>query len=120
MPAFFAGRAGVPKRGLAAEPSDAHDTARLGREGGGATPPSITGGQADADTACRRPLLVILVVLRGEVSQAVRDRRHGIGRQDHDGGDDCRSEEHTSELQSLMRISYAVFCLKKKKQYTIF
>src|SRR3546814_5266315 len=33
-----------------------------------------------------------------------------------------RSEEHTSELQSLMRISYAVFCLKKKKQqsYTIY
>src|SRR3546814_5514590 len=31
---------------------------------------------------------------------------------------DARSEEHTSELQSLMRISYAVFCLKKKtKQY---
>src|SRR3546814_3171514 len=29
-----------------------------------------------------------------------------------------RSEEHTSELQSLMRISYAVFCLKKKTQYT--
>src|SRR3546814_7097603 len=29
-----------------------------------------------------------------------------------------RSEEHTSELQSLMRISYAVFCLKKKKTYT--
>src|SRR3546814_3070278 len=32
-----------------------------------------------------------------------------------DGG---RSEEHTSELQSLMRISYAVFCLKKKKTET--
>src|SRR3546814_1160672 len=30
-----------------------------------------------------------------------------------------RSEEHTSELQSLMRISYAVFCLKKKIQYEI-
>src|SRR3546814_1627449 len=30
-----------------------------------------------------------------------------------------RSEEHTSELQSLMRISYAVFCLKKKKNNTI-
>src|SRR3546814_7799820 len=29
---------------------------------------------------------------------------------------DLRSEEHTSELQSLMRISYAVFCLKKKNQ----
>src|SRR3546814_3342028 len=33
-------------------------------------------------------------------------------------GDDLeRSEEHTSELQSLMRISYAVFCLKKKKHH---
>src|SRR3546814_1420872 len=31
-------------------------------------------------------------------------------------GSRSRSEEHTSELQSLMRISYAVFCLKKKKQ----
>src|SRR3546814_10588844 len=30
----------------------------------------------------------------------------------------ARSAEHTSELQSLMRISYAVFCLKKKKQQT--
>src|SRR3546814_8589757 len=29
-----------------------------------------------------------------------------------------RSEEHTSELQSLMRISYAVFCLKKNRQHT--
>src|SRR3546814_4751167 len=37
------------------------------------------------------------------------------------GRADFRSEEHTSELQSLMRISYAVFCLKKKKkkQYII-
>src|SRR3546814_4089164 len=35
---------------------------------------------------------------------------------DNDGK---RSEEHTSELQSLMRISYAVFCLKKKKTSTI-
>src|SRR3546814_7396242 len=31
--------------------------------------------------------------------------------------DPARSEEHTSELQSLMRISYAVFCLKKKKKH---
>src|SRR3546814_8070018 len=30
----------------------------------------------------------------------------------------ARSEEHTSELQSLMRISYAVFCLKKNRKYT--
>src|SRR3546814_5218191 len=33
--------------------------------------------------------------------------------------DAARSEEHTSELQSLMRISYAVFCLKKKKKHQI-
>src|SRR3546814_5927565 len=32
--------------------------------------------------------------------------------------DQLRSEEHTSELQSLMRISYAVFCLQKKKKHT--
>src|SRR3546814_10298429 len=39
-------------------------------------------------------------------------------RVDHLGRLGGRSEEHTSELQSLMRISYAVFCLKKKKQNT--
>src|SRR3546814_3734155 len=43
---------------------------------------------------------------------------------DHDVGParkltDLRSEEHTSELQSLMRISYAVFCLQKKKTTVI-
>src|SRR3546814_9100109 len=36
--------------------------------------------------------------------------------QDHGGPDSSRSEEHTSELQSLMRISYDVFCLKKTKK----
>src|SRR3546814_3711816 len=35
------------------------------------------------------------------------------------GAHRARSEEHTSELQSLMRISYAVFCLKKKKNKSI-
>src|SRR3546814_6864983 len=39
-----------------------------------------------------------------------------VGR--HNAVDKIRSEEHTSELQSLMRISYAVFCLKKKKRNT--
>src|SRR3546814_6841036 len=45
------------------------------------------------------------------------DRRHRVevvGGKHHRLGVDRRSEEHTSELQSLMRISYAVFCLKKK------
>src|SRR3546814_5771346 len=41
-----------------------------------------------------------------EGADAIDPVRRGIG---------ARSEEHTSELQSLMRISYAVFCLKKKK-----
>src|SRR3546814_8415553 len=63
------------------------------------------------------------------------DRDHRIGQHGHDIGSPLsrrrvidiaavpvnacghgRSEEHTSELQSLMRISYAVFCLKKKKK----
>src|SRR3546814_9748790 len=49
----------------------------------------------------------------------VKNGHPGIG-QHHRGRRDAdlelpRSEEHTSELQSLMRISYAVFCLKKKK-----
>src|SRR3546814_5137858 len=50
------------------------------------------------------PRLIVeqLVVLRRAQKLRRRGRR--------------RSEEHTSELQSLMRISYAVFCLKKKKQ----
>src|SRR3546814_1231846 len=39
------------------------------------------------------------------------------GRQSADGAVYGRSEEHTSELQSLMRISYAVFCLQKKQIY---
>src|SRR3546814_8138948 len=42
-----------------------------------------------------------------------RGRREPAQRERVRGG--SRSEEHTSELQSLMRISYAVFCLKKKK-----
>src|SRR3546814_2322622 len=56
----------------------------------------------------------------------LEDRRLGILVDRHDRAGvldagqvlDRRSEEHTSELQSLMRISYAVFCLKKKKTIT--
>src|SRR3546814_4755254 len=55
------------------------------------------------------------VIDRAEAeARAYRDsdrRRHVCAVRGH-----CRSEEHTSELQSLMRISYAVFCLKKKKR----
>src|SRR3546814_1832137 len=52
-----------------------------------------------------------LALARGRVAQIVAEQRQvEIVRRHH-----RRSEEHTSELQSLMRISYAVFCLKKKK-----
>src|SRR3546814_8236411 len=52
---------------------------------------------------------------RGQPVDQAQDQR--LLRPDHDEVDRVipRSEEHTSELQSLMRISYAVFCLKKKK-----
>src|SRR3546814_1228356 len=62
--------------------------------------------------------------LAAQVEQLVLDggqqvadvARHVRGQQQADGGVGLvRSEEHTSELQSLMRISYAVFCLKKKR-----
>src|SRR3546814_5810888 len=52
-------------------------------------------------------------------SSAGRHPDAATGEQDfgqENKGQNPRSEEHTSELQSLMRISYAVFCLKKKKQ----
>src|SRR3546814_3527382 len=58
-----------------------------------------------------------------EMGRGGEGRRRAQARRERDGGRDRRalqgearrSEEHTSELQSLMRISYAVFCLKKKK-----
>src|SRR3546814_1157484 len=54
-----------------------------------------------------------LLAFRPEAAVAAND--------DHRGKSDraARSEEHTSELQSLMRISYAVFCLKKKNKTKI-
>src|SRR3546814_8301605 len=47
---------------------------------------------------------------RNRIGAACQQRQDGGGHGQHQG----RSKEHTSELQSLMRISYAVFCLKKK------
>src|SRR3546814_9045197 len=59
---------------------------------------------------------------RGRLADLFRQHRHGaLAAGDRPGdaepgvGGYLRSEEHTSELQSLMRISYAVFCLKKKQ-----
>src|SRR3546814_9600414 len=56
-------------------------------------------------------------VARGERRRDFPDRQIDREIQRRDRADDAkrRSEEHTSELQSLMRISYAVFCFKKNK-----
>src|SRR3546814_1018392 len=64
----------------------------------------------DAGVPLKRPVAGIAMGLikEGDDFAVLSDI---LGDEDH-----LRSEEHTSELQSLMRISYAVFCLKKKKQ----
>src|SRR3546814_6676607 len=51
------------------------------------------------------------------VGNPVREEIRALREQPYPALSDERSEEHTSELQSLMRISYAVFCLKKNKYY---
>src|SRR3546814_3420357 len=72
------------------------------------------------DLAARRAIGNEFARIFGRVHQrrARRDANHhralGHVLGHHGIGADARSEEHTSELQSLMRISYAVFCLKKK------
>src|SRR3546814_8015853 len=69
----------------------------------------------DMPALLREPDAVGLVEPQGLVAQKQETDAeaggHGSGQRQQP-----RSEEHTSELQSLMRISYAVFCLKKKKQ----
>src|SRR3546814_4026878 len=59
-----------------------------------------------------------VTILRGLAP--VYEKSHGIYLRDDavTAAAELRSEEHTSELQSLMRISYAVFCLKKKNKIT--
>src|SRR3546814_1939347 len=63
--------------------------------------------------AAGRAVIDVLGDLRSNLAREVRSNSR-----DQCGGNDApglnRSEEHTSELQSLMRISYAVFCLKKQ------
>src|SRR3546814_8930991 len=78
-------------------------------------------------TLFRSREVALVVDVAGGAVRALRElveRRHrGLGdtatraQQIPAHGKQARSEEHTSELQSLMRISYAVFCLKKKKTH---
>src|SRR3546814_9512659 len=91
--------------------------------------PRFGGGEAeigigdDVEPGHRRQRAVadhgdVLAAILGEAAVAVGELQRGLV---HKASRPCfghgiRSEEHTSELQSLMRNSYAVFCLKKKKR----
>src|SRR3546814_2237897 len=86
---------------------------------GAADPTSTDAGASTADSRAA-PMVACASVTRDDEysrtrahpnSVSIRPRAWGAGRYE-------RSEEHTSALQSLMRISYAVFCLKKKNNDT--
>src|SRR3546814_7639126 len=109
---------------LASSIIDLHDGRKVANEWAGATPPTT---QGDAFMATDQKTLV---VHPGDIIQGTtKDSRGGhffMVSQCKAWGVgaiqrwiDGRSEEHTSELQSLMRISYAVFCLKKNKIKTV-
>src|SRR3546814_7548561 len=59
----------------------------------------------------RMPIEIVHALALVKQAAARVNRKHGLAAEKADAIE--RSEEHTSELQSLMRISYAVFCLKK-------
>src|SRR3546814_9396021 len=77
-------------------------------------------GFAKASPVLLEPIMKVEIVTPedylGDVMGDVSRRRGILQGQDDSPTGKIRSEEHTSELQSLMRISYAVFCLKKKKK----
>src|SRR3546814_2404951 len=68
----------------------------------------VIGAGDDGDVVTRGLVVPEIALVHRLLTAEVGDRALDI---------DVRSEEHTSELQSLMRISYAVFCLKKKKTH---
>src|SRR3546814_4690187 len=78
---------------------------------------SPSAGTSVFQAACRR-LSARVIIVPAPCSVLMNFGRIGSSRGSHRlvCSAHTRSEEHTSELQSLMRISYAVFCLKKKKK----
>src|SRR3546814_19220170 len=78
--------------------------------------PSLYTGQVDAVIGAFRNFELNQMDLAGKPGRAFYPEEYGVPLYDELILVANRSEEHTSELQSLMRISYAVFCLKKKKQ----
>src|SRR3546814_5070870 len=85
------------------------------------TTPSLAQVKSAIITACRDKGWIVDPGAEGHIVATVQVRQHTAAIDIHYSPEhytitykDSRSEEHTSELQSLMRISYAVFCLKKK------
>src|SRR3546814_9299497 len=73
----------------------------------------------DADHGAIRAALAAALAAGQWPSETLHDADLDAIREQYRRFTDARSEEHTSELQSLMRISYAVFCLKKKTKSRI-
>src|SRR3546814_10051914 len=88
---------------------DAHAARIEGGVGAAVDDDAVVPGQLDEVAVA--PDARIGLEVGGAVALVVRV----VPEADWHAGEGPRSEEHTSELQSLMRISYAVFCLKKKK-----
>src|SRR3546814_2418821 len=81
----------------------------------------VAGKAGDQYVTVERLLLAIALASRTDAARALKEAgvtpqalEHAIQDLRKGRTADSRSEEHTSELQSLMRTSYAVFCLKKK------
>src|SRR3546814_1583811 len=65
------------------------------------------------------PMTYIRLLRLSQTRRALVEARHGPAQEPEDAPSSVRSEAHTFELQSLMSISYAVFCLKKETHETI-
>src|SRR3546814_9001538 len=83
-----------------------------GRDGAGGPKP---GGSSDSGPSCPSAGIAAAITATAKASVRLETQFFIRDRLFHRLGLNFRSEEHTSELQSLMRISYAVFCLYKKK-----
>src|SRR3546814_1449348 len=106
----YAARQPLKVTGEVTVPSALIDLERL--DGGvSASPDVVVLDPVDPERGPAAPLELDLTLVMGD-DVTLR----GFGLEGTLGGDLRRSEEQTSELQSLMRISYDVFCLKKKKQ----
>src|SRR3546814_3623696 len=98
--------------------SDLAKLERLVRERDGMGPVNL---RAEAEVAELEQQIQGMQTEREDLVAAIARLRQGIGALNREGRERLlaafdRSEEHTSELQSLLRNSYAVFCLKKKKE----